>query len=768
MRRVTLVTIVVAAWAAFPLAADPSRFDESVKPFLRRHCAGCHNSKNPTAGLNVAAYGSEQDVWAHPEVFEKIQKRLLTGDMPPKPLPKPNADQQRSVVEWISTGLARLDAEQVPQPGRVTARRLNRVEYNNTIRDLFGIGLRPADEFPPDDSGYGFDNIGDVLSVSPVLMERYLKAAWQVSKAVVVVPGQKMAPTRGRVNLDGGGSERPREKSVTLDLPAPAQYRLVLRLKDNRRNRMEGARLVARFDQGSPATYMVWGVRNADNQNLEFEMLVDADQGKHQLSMEILDQGGFEQQPTDPKLESLSLAVREVEIRGPYKHRAIRPHEAHRRIFACTESERPDCAQSILSRLAMRAFRRPVTDEETARLVALARRARSEGASFEESIQVGIQAILVSPHFLFRIERDEAPEATRRLNGYELASRLSYFLWSSMPDDELFRLAATGELVQPEVLRAQTRRMLASKKAGSLVENFAGQWLQLRNLKDHRPDRDLFPAFDTLLRDAMLKETNLFFEAVMREDRPVTDLIVSRFSYLNERLAKHYGIEGVTGEHFRRVEVDGVRRGGLLSQGSILTISSYPTRTSPVIRGVWVLNNLLGTPPPPPPPDVPELEAGEIGKTASLREKLEKHRDNPNCMGCHSQFDPLGFGLENYDAIGRWRDQDGPAAVNASGVLPDGRQFTGPGELKAVLAGQPRPFVRTMASKMLTYALGRGLERYDRPALEAITKRMETSGYKFSTLVEGIVESLPFRERNPEYPKREERAHFERKEKVVR
>ncbi len=439
-----------------------------------------------------------------------------------------------------------------------------------------------------------------------------------------------------------------------------------------------------------------------------------------------------------------------IQIYGPSSQDARTAGRTYQRIFAC-EQQTPECARRIIEPLAHRAYRRPVAKDELDELLGLVRMAQSRGDAFENGIRIALEAILVNPNFLFRIERDGAGAGVvHRISDIELASRLSYFLWSSMPDDELLGLAEKDRLHTPEVLHAQMKRLLADPRSRSLVENFASQWLQFRNLDVLKPDPARFPQFDAKLRESMRTETELFCEAIVREDRSILDFLDGRFTFLNERLAKHYGIDGVTGSEFRRVELDGAQRGGVLTQASILTVSSYPTRTSPVIRGKWVLENLLDTPPPPPPPDVPPLDEAAVGTTVSMREQLEKHRSNAVCAGCHSRMDPIGFGLENYDAIGRYRTADGNFPIDPSGTLPNGKSFAGAAELKAILRADPQTFTRALSQKLLTYALGRGLESYDRAAIATITNRVQQSDYRFSALVQAIVDSVPFQmRRNP-------------------
>jgi hypothetical protein len=752
-----LILLLCSRW----LSAETTTFEQGVQPFLKKHCTGCHNDKNANGGLDLKQFSNQHQALAKPEVWERVLERLQTGDMPPKPLPRPASKQQEAVASWIDSSLKRLDAEQKPDPGRVTARRLNRVEYANTIRDLVGVKFDPSSDFPADDSGYGFDNNGDVLSLSPVLLERYLKAAGNIARAAIVAPGDRIAPSRERISLDGSlpgesSPRRPLQANVEVDLPASADYRLVVRIKDNRRKPVDGGVLLVQFSNQKEMSFSIAGASNQDNFITEYELpQFFAKQGVHALSVKLLNSSMQLEKVADAKDPTKYMALMSAELRGPFNVKSAGPHTLHRKFLPCAQ---PSCEKQVLKSWMRRSFRRPVSEAEVTRLANLSAKARKQGASFEESMQVALQAILVSPHFLFRVERLDAlapnalaPNArlaeVRSLNGYEIASRLSYFLWSTMPDEALFAAADSGALTTEAGLQKEVRRMLADSKAASLVKNFAGQWLQLRNVLQAKPDKDLFPKFNQELRSAMIRETELFFDEIIRKDRSIVDLFNGKFTYLNQTLAEHYGIADVKGAEFRRVELDGQQRGGILTHASVLTISSYPTRTSPVIRGIWVLENLLGTPPPPPPPDVPELEAAKAEKGASLRKILELHRANPTCASCHAKFDPLGFGLENYDAIGRWRETESGVPVDSSGVMPSGRTFKGPAQLKEILAQDADLLARAMTRKLMTYGLGRGLERYDRPAVEKIVQRMKQDGYKFSSMVLGITESLPFQNR---------------------
>ncbi|HYL34527.1 MAG TPA: DUF1592 domain-containing protein [Bryobacteraceae bacterium] len=639
-------------------------------------------------------------------------------------------------------------------PGRVTARRLNRYEYNNTIRDLLAVDFQPAADFPADDSGYGFDNIGDVLSLSPVLMEKYLAAAEKIAQfAAEPVPLPKPTIQRhGRGENRAAG--RAAELIVSHRFPAEGDYNFVINVS----GRPDPLRVRFSID-GAPLPIAKLQPDVEDHGVAEMQLHVRS--GEYTLRAELIPDGP---PAPDPDFEDgqsprplAEPAVAYIEVRGPYHPLQPSRSESYARVFPCGHApghHSLECVRTSLATLARRAYRRPVTGQEVDSLVRLVQSARQQGDAFDRGMQVAITALLVSPHFLFRIERDPNPSdplATHQITDFELATRLSYFLWSSMPDDELFRAASDHSLRQSKILRAQIQRMLADRKAKALVENFAGQWLQLRNLDTLKPDPDRFPAFDGRLRRDLQRESQLFFESILRDDRSILEFLDVDYTFLNERLADFYGIPAVRGAEFRRVTLPpGSHRGGILTQAAILAVSSYPTRTSPVIRGKWILENILDTPPPPPPPNVPNLDEKAIGKTASLRTQLEQHRANPVCRGCHARMDVLGFGLENYDAIGRWRTHDGGFPIDASGKLPNGQSFSGPEALKQLLVSDKDAFARCLTDKLLTYALGRGLEDYDQPAVESIVRATAAEGYKFRALVEQIVSSRPFQMRRGE------------------
>ncbi len=752
MKRYLFYLMFGGCWLVGQAADD--QFSSSIRPFLTRNCQGCHNAKNKTGGLAVDQLTSAATLTTDADAWEKIVRKVKTGEMPPVGFPKPTAAAATTFTHWAETELDRL-ATLRPDPGRVTIHRLNRTEYNNAVRDLLAVDFTPADDFPADDAGYGFDNIADVLSLPPLLMEKYLNAAGKVSRQALGLV--KTTQALDKYTADKRRSQRAR---VSDELPFGTRGGLVVK----HRFPVDGEylvriRLSGQFDKTLPAPLLdlrLDGTRiklfatpismeEEEEEKRRFEMRVPVTAGRHEVAVTFLEET-WKTEDAPPKL----LNVDFVEIGGPFNPKLNLNSPSRQRIFTC-KLQTDVCAQTIVTGLARRAYRRPVTATETLALMRFFRMGRQDSGTFDGGIQLATKSMLVSPNFLFRMESAGVPTKAgevpvERVSDIDLASRLSFFLWSSIPDDELLTVATQKKLREPAVLRAQVKRMLADSKSRSLVSNFAGQWLHLRNLAQIKPDPDKFPEFDTELRESLGRETELFFDAVMRENRSVLDFLDGPFSYLNERLAKYYGIKGVEGTRFRRVALAGSERSGVLTQGSILTVSSYPTRTSPVIRGKWILENFLAAPPPPPPPNVPELKAEEIGSTASMRQQLELHRTNPACASCHARMDAIGFSLENYDAIGRWRTMDGKFPIDASGTL-NGVQLNGAADLKALLRGRQDEFVGCLTEKLLTYGLGRGLERADKPVVRSISRNLARDEYRFSSLVLGIVESLPFQMR---------------------
>ena len=803
---------------AEPILNDKSiaGFEHLVRPFLAENCFPCHGEKKQKRGLNFEALTSAKTLIDDRDRWDEVVLRLRHREMPPEDEPQPPENQRQAIAAWLARELARIDRVTPPDPGRVTARRLNRAEYNNTIRDLLGVDMRPADEFPQDDTGYGFDNIADVLSLSPGLMEKYLTAADRVVRAAIFGP-PALAATLTRLRSDGRRSgsaheipEQYDETGLSLPnafhavhrFPVDGEYTIRVTLGGARPAASEPITLTLNVDEKEAArvTHDPEGAATFSDDRQEFggqvtQFRVRLTAGDHWIAVAIprifeglpARYGGpnpsarpeppprefvapsgasaeriaqlrkrFDE--TTEELRKLPLdgvRVSSVEVGGPYAQRTGPSRESTAKIYTCGHQHGEHqrwCVSRIMTDFACRAFRRPVRASEIDKYVALVHDTQDEEGSFDEGLAVGLEALLVSPEFLFRIEHD--PPATRdlpahRITQHELAARLSYFLWSSMPDEELRRAADSGTLRNPNVLAAQVRRMLRDPRASALAESFGGQWLQFRGLESVTRDRDRFE-FEDYLRMSMRRETQMFVEYVIRQDRSILDFLDGKYSFLNERLAQHYGVAGIRGPQFRKVDLTGYPRGGVLTQGSVLTVSSYATRTSPVLRGKWILENLLNAPPPSPPPDVPNLDEKAIGTSASMREQLEAHRKDPTCAACHRRMDPLGFGLENFDAVGAWRTKDGNFDIDASGSLPDGDDFNGPTELEAILKKQPEPFARCLTAKLLTYGLGRGLGPYDKRIVRQIAQRLPARGYRFSALVLEIVNSLPFQSRRAE------------------
>jgi hypothetical protein len=743
---------------AVPCLAD-STFQSSVQPFVAKNCFGCHNDKVQSGGLNLKA---ATDIASSREEWEHVVEKLKAGEMPPKGMPRPAAEQVASVTKWLEDEFAREDAAMKPDPGRVTARRLNRYEYNTTVRDLLAVDFRPADDFPTDDFGYGFDNIGDVLTLSPTLMEKYLTAARKVAKlAIEGEPAPKMALKDRHSNVGRRPGEFTWERKFLWDADYVIRVEAATKYPGELSFSFDGGETkVSKAIPGFVVTgrihdypmHLTHGVHK-----MTASFVVNPVDARAQYEKDLVDQAKQrkrrgEPEPAPETIKPFVLqdgAVDYFDVLGPYNPSPAPAPDGYKRIFVCAQHN-DSCVRTDLENFARLAWRRPVTEAEVRKLASHVKLAQNDGASFDKAMEVGVEAVLVSPYFLFRVERDPASGGDHRITDYELATRLSYFLWSSMPDAELFRLAKESKLHDPAVLAAEVTRMLKDPKSDALVENFGGQWLQTRNLDSLKPDPDKFPSYTPELRAAMKKETQMFFSYILHEDRSILEFLTAKYTFVNDTLAKLYGIPDVKGAEFRKVDLTGTPRVGVLTQASVLTVSSYPTRTSPVIRGKWILENVLNTPPPPPPANVPSLNQGEGGSAMSVRASLEKHRADPVCAGCHARMDPLGFGLENFDAIGRYRTQDGTFPIDASGTLPSGKSFQNAEELIRILQDDKDAFTRCLVEKMLTFAIGRGLERYDRPVVNGIAHKVEDNQYKFSTLVMEIVSSAPFQMRRGE------------------
>lgn len=792
---------------------------------MDRYCVGCHNQKARTAGLALDAADVE-NIPANPEIWEKVSRRLRTGTMPPAGVPRPDAAAYSGFAAYLETALDRSSAAR-PNPGAPVAHRLNRAEYANAVRDFLGVEVSGEDLFPAEDAGRGFDNLGTLLSVSPLLMERYMTAATKVSRLAL---GDADTPPAADTYLvsdspRAGGLITVQDDRASDDLPfgtrggiafrhhfvADGEYEMRIRLQQDGNYYVRGLlgephQLDVFMDGARIRSFSVGGERHGGSgalhsrqggiyigdpaeqayefflgeEHLKARFQVKA--GLHRIGVAFLKktyaQEGLLEVTPRPMANDIrnfkggDPGVSTVTITGPYDAAPPRSAAGRDHIFICypqnaghqaavqpvslkaverdgRASDEAACARKILAHLARLAYRRPVTDEDLSPLLKLYH-SGSEGG-FEAGIRTALEGILISPAFLFRIERDPSgtsPSTTYPVSGLDLASRLSFFLWSSIPDDTLLKAAERGDLKNPEKLESHVRRMLTDRRSRSLVSNFAGQWLYLRNVPSVTPNNRLFPDFDTELRAAFLKETELFFESMLRDDRGVAELLDADYTFLNERLAQHYGIPDVFGSHFRRVPLSDEKRRGLLGHGSILTVTSRANRTAPVLRGKWVLENLLGTPPPPPPPDVPALsEKPADVQEMTMRQRMEAHRTNPGCASCHAQMDPIGFALENFDAVGRWRTSEGRSAIDGSGVLPDGTRFQGPAELRRILLGRRDQIARTVTEKLMTYALGRELDSYDMPAVRKILAEAAPGGYRWSSLILGVIRSVPFQMR---------------------
>ena len=728
---------------------------------LQQYCVVCHNETLRTADFSLEGV-TASELSSHTSALEKVLRRLASGEMPPTGMPRPSESARFELVSWLE---ARLDehASDNPNPGSPAIHRLNRAEYSNAIRDLLGIDLDHSEDLPADDSGYGFDNIGDVLTVSPLHIEKYISAARRASRLAVgtLTPKpivERYAPQAGTQNEAIDGLPHNERGGILFKhvFPFYADYTITIRVRGRRMPHMPSPQLDVRVD-GERIKLIDSAFSNLEAQQGTrlYEIPLTIEAGEHEIAAGFLNEYLLPETSSEGDLKSaFNYSVDYVLIGGPYATTRVGIKESQERIFICRPADvdqEEDCARKILSNLARRGYRGPVTTEDINPLIALFSEGRKDGGSFEHGIEMALSGLLVSPRFLYR--SPALPEGGNvkeiyELSDIDLASRLSFFLWSSIPDEELLLIAEEGNLKKPEILSAQIDRMLTDPKARALVDNFGGQWLHLRNVQDWTPDPERYDYFDNSLRYAFQQETELFIANMIKEDRSILDLIDADYTFVNERLAEYYGIDGVEGGYFRRVPLIGTGRGGLLGQGSILMVTSYPTRTSPVLRGKWVLENLLGSPPPPPPPDVPALDDSAEISAGSLREALEQHRANAACAVCHDRLDPLGFALESFDAVGRKRVTEHGLEVDDTGSLPDGTVVDGIDGLRNVLMMRKDEFVETFAEKLLTYAIGRGLEPSDRSTLREIRRIVEASDYRFSALVGGIVGSVPFRMRS--------------------
>jgi mono/diheme cytochrome c family protein len=781
--------VAVCAISSHPRASSQEASSPPVSPaasperaLVDTYCVTCHNQRARTAGLSLDTLDLSNPP-AGAAVWEKVIRKVRGGLMPPVGMPRPDKAALAGLASYLEASIDRAAAAH-PTPGRTVLHRLNRAEYANAIRDLLALDVDTLALLPADDSAYGFDNIADALGVSPVLMERYLSAAWKIAALSVgdpsIPPAKETFRVRGDLSQDDhieglpigtrGGS------LVRYTFPVDGEYVISPKLYRETVNIIRGLEiahdlevtfdgeriLLARFGgrEDEQASYLN-PTAAGDDLEKRFQKRIVVKAGPHDVGVAFL------KKSSAPTLDLLQPFLREridpitpvgipeldkVTIEGPFNVTGPGDSPSRRRLFVCRPAPGSDelpCAKTTLSTLGRRAYRRPVTDAEMARLTGFYQSERSRGGSFDRGIESALAFMLVSPQFLFRFEPDPpdaAPDSVYRISDLELASRLSFFIWSSIPDDQLLNLAIQGKLKNARVVEQQVTRMLADPRARALGSNFAGQWLYLRNLKSLRPDEDFFPDFDDNLRQALQRETELLFESIVLEDRSVLDLLSADYTFVNERLARHYGIENVYGDQFRRVAVRDDFRRGLLGHGSILALNSYANRTSPVTRGKYVLTNILGTPPPDPPPNVPPLDE-KPGKPLTMRERMEEHRKNPACAGCHKLMDPIGLALENFDGIGRWRMADAGLRIDASSTLWDGTRVDGPAGLRQAILNRPDQFARTATEMLLTYALGRGLEYYDMPIVRAVVRDAARNHYRFSSLVTGIVSSVPFQMR---------------------
>jgi hypothetical protein len=794
MRRRRLLIAVVSLWLgsvawSVPEAANsqsgglaPPAAAASDREILDRYCVSCHNDRLKTSGLSlekidVASAAAAADVW------EKVARKLQARVMPPQGVRRPDEATYRALEAAIESQLDAAATDH-PDPGAPILHRLNRSEYANAVRDVLDLDIDVTSLLPPDDAAYGFDNISDVLGVSPSLQERYLSAAVRIAALAVgdldIAAGSDTYRIRQDLSQDQHVEGLPLGTiggtAVRYTFPLDGDYVFQAKLYRTNLNIVRGlenphdveiaidGRRVYLTTIGGPddlASLFDKPTDTGDAVDARLRVRVPVSAGPHDVTVAFVeDPPVAEPNRLQPfirsSIDNFDWAGRPhmqtFTITGPFNATGPGDTPSRRRIFTCqpkTSVVERGCAERILSSLAHRAYRGPVSAADMQRIMRIFDESRRTG-TFEAGIEAGLQRILAAPRFVFRVERDPAGVASGapyRLGGVELASRLSFFLWSSLPDDELLRVAEQGRLTDPAVLDAQVRRMLANPKSQAVIDNFAGQWLQLRNVRNVQPNSDLFPDFDDNLRQGFKRETELFFEGVMRGDRPVTDLMTADYTFVNERVAKHYGIPGVYGSRFRRVTLTDERRFGLLGKGSVLTVTSHAERTSPVERGKWILENILNLPVAPPPP-IPgagvfaEPAPGDAPKT--MREQMEAHRTNPVCASCHKIMDPIGLSLENFDVVGQWRAEDAGAPIDASGQLIDGTQVDGIVTLRKALMAHPDVFVRTMTEKMLTYALGRGLDARDMPAVRAIMREASDREYRFSSLVLGIVHSVPF------------------------
>ena len=778
MRHLTpLLRLSAFLLAATACARRAEAEERVVKELVGQYCLDCHGSEEKKAGLALDAIGREE-ISRHSDSWEKVVRKLRVRQMPPPDADRPDEKTYDAAIAALEKELDQHAAEH-PNPGRTESlRRLTRTEYQNAIRDLLALDILVSELLPADEISHGFDNVG-AGELSPTLLDRYITAAQTIAAIAVGSRGDSPGGDTFRMPADVTQEEHVPglplgTRGGTLipyNFPQTGEYEVQVRLARDRNEEVEGLsrphELELILDRKSVASLTISppgnGLGHADV-DAHLKQRIEVAAGLHKLGVTFIKQPSslleIRRQPHDAHYNMhrhprQSPAVFQVSITGPFDAQGPGDTPSRRRVFVC-RPERPAeeeaCARQILAALTRRAYRRPVSDADLERPLALFREGRESGGHFDAGIEMALSGVLVNPNFLFRIERDPAgvaPGEAHRISDLELASRLSFFLWSSIPDDELLEAAIAGTLREPQVLSKQVRRMLADPRSRSLATNFAGQWLHLRNLEAITPDLRLFPDFDDNLRQSMRRETELLVETVIRENCSALVLLNADFTFVNERLAKHYGFKHLYGSRFRRVPLEEAsQRGGLLRHGSILTVTSYATRTSPVIRGKWILENLMGTPPPPPLPDVPALKDNTVAANLTVRQRLAEHRANEACASCHNLMDPLGFALENFDAVGRWRTLDEGNPIDASGGLLGGSEFSGVGGLEQSLLARPEIFVGTLTEKLLTYALGRGIEPHDAPAVRKIVRAAKDDDYRLASILEGIVTSVPFQMRS--------------------
>ena len=775
----------IPAAAVTPVSQSATLGDTPAdrKKMLLQYCSGCHNDKMKTAGMSVLPLDAA-DLGAHNLTWEKILRRVSLGEMPPRGMKRPSKEQLADFTHWLEESLDKMGAA-APNPGRATLRRMNRAEYANAVRDLLALDVDMAKDLPVDDTGYGFDNIADILTVSPTLMDRYMNTAGKIARLSTGQTSSRVITTDYKLTKDlfenAFGVPAYNERAsddLPLDsrgggafkfyAPHDATYAIQIYLNSGTQTENE-IDAYNRYEVKVPlkAGLRTIGASFRKQLALDENLLPKTTTGPRpvkpsgpatQLPMDVWVDGARVQTLSVPSYangpgmqQNFYLRdVMQLSVAGPYDVTGPGDTPSRRKIFICRPSapaQENACATRILTALTRAAYRRPVTGADIKPLMKLYAEGRKD-SDFEHGISAALEAILVSPSFLFMREGDPAgakPGTVHRITDLELATRLSFFLWSSIPDEQLLQAAERRQLSRPAVLKQQIARMLNDPRAKALTTNFAGQWLYLRKLEHQRPDRRVFPNFDQRLRSAMLTETEMFFDGVVKENHSVVDFLDADYTYLNQRLAEHYGVPGIYGTTFRKVQLGPAKRhGGLLNQAASLTVTSYNNRTSVVLRGKWILENILAAPPPPPPPDIPALSQVKNGKTMTVREQMAAHATNAVCASCHTKMDPFGFSLENYDAIGAWRDTDAGKLLDVSAVLPDGTKFDGPAGLQNVLLSRKEQFVEAFTERLMTYALGRGIEAYDMPAVRIVRDSAAKDDNRMQSIILAIVQSTPF------------------------